>query len=67
MWGSYGGTIRLALQKLQKRAARIVTNSRYDAPADAFIQKLTWSNIAEIIKREIATIAYKSLNGLAPT
>ena len=44
-----------------------VTNSSYDAPADALIQRLKWPNIAEIIKREVATIVYKSLNGLAPT
>ena len=67
VWGSCGESSRLTLQKLQNRAARIVTNSSYDAPADALIQQLKWPNIAEIIKRETATIVYKSLNGLAPT
>ena len=67
VWGSCGESRRLTLQKLQNRAARIVTNSSYDAPADALIQQLKWPNIAEIIKRETATIVYKSLNGLAPT
>ena len=67
VWGSCGESRRFTLQKLQNRAARIVTNSSYDAPADALTQKLKWPNIAEIIKREIATIVYKSLNGLAPT
>ena len=46
---------------------RIVTNSSYDAPADALIQRLNWPDIAEIIKRETATTVYKSLNGLVPT
>ena len=67
VWGSCGESRRLTLQKLQNRAARIVTNSSYDAPADALIQQLKWPNIAEIIKRETATIVYKSLNGFAPT
>ena len=67
VWGSCGESRRLTLQKLQNRAAKIVTNSSYDAPADALIQQLKWPNIAEIIKRETATIVYKSLNGLAPT
>ena len=67
VWGSCGESRRLTLQKLQNRAARIVTNSSYDAPAGALIQQLKWPNIAEIIKRETATIVYKSLNGLAPT
>ena len=65
VWGSCGESRRLTLQKLQNRAARIVTNSSYDAPADALIQQLKWPNIAEIIKRETATIVYKYLNGLA--
>ena len=67
VWGSCGESRRLTLQKLQNRAARIVTNSSYDAPADALIQRLNWPDIAEIIKRETATIVYKSLNGLVPT
>ena len=67
VWGSCGESRRLTLPKLRNRAARVVTNSSYDAPADALIQRLKWSNIAEIIKRETAMIVYKSLNGLAPT
>ena len=35
---------------LQHRAARIVTNSSYDAPVDALIQKLKWPAMTEIIK-----------------
>ena len=56
----------LTLQKLPSHAARIVTNSSYDAPADAQIKKLNWPTISEIIKRETATITYKSLNCLVP-
>ena len=66
MWGSYGETRLLTLQKLQNRAARIVTNSRYDGLADALIEKLNWPTISEIIKRETMTMVYKSLNGLIP-
>ena len=65
--GSCGESRRLARQKLQNRAARIVTNSSYDASADALIQRLKWPNIAEIINRETVMIVYKSLNGLALT
>ena len=50
VWGSCGESRRLILQKLQNRAARIVTNSSYYAPADVLIQRLNWPNIAEIIK-----------------
>ena len=44
LW-SYEKTRLLTLQKLQNRAARIVTNSSYDTSADAQIQKLNWPTI----------------------
>ena len=65
LW-SYEKTRLLTLQKLQNRAARIVTNSSYDTSADAQIQKLNWPTIAEIIKRETVTMVYKSSNGFIP-
>ena len=52
--------------EVTNRAARIVTNSSYVASADALIDKLNWPTISEIIKRETATMVYKSLNGLVP-
>ena len=52
--------------EVTNRAARIVTNSSYDAGADALIEKLNWPTISEIIKRETTTMVYKSLNGLVP-
>ena len=64
--GICGETRLLTTQKLQNRAARIVTNRSSDVPADALIQKLNWPTIAEIIKRETATMVYKSLNSLVP-
>ena len=66
VWGSCGETRLLTLQKLQNRAARIVTNSSYVAPADELIEKLNWPTISEIIKRDTVTMVYKSLNGLVP-
>ena len=64
--GAVGETRLLTLQKLQNRAARIVTNSSYVAPADELIEKLNWPTISEINKRDTVTMVYKSLNGLVP-
>ena len=64
--GDLCGNQASTLQKLQNRAAIIVTNSSYDARADAVIEKLSWPTISEIIKRETTTMVYKSLNGLVP-
>ena len=38
VWGACGGTRLQVLQKLQNRAARIVTNSSYDSSASALIK-----------------------------
>ena len=55
------------LQKLQNRAARIVANSSYDAPAANLIKELKWPTVHDMIKQETTTIVFKSISGLAPT
>ena len=54
------------LQKIQNRAARIVTSSPYDASAAPIIQNLGWLTISNLVRKETATLTYKSLNLLAP-
>ena len=54
------------LQKLQNRAARIITNSRCDASSNNFIKQLGWRKIDEVIQYEARVMVYKSVNGLAP-
>ena len=65
VWGCAGSTEINQLQKLQKRAARIVTNSSYDAPSKPLIEELGWKTIQELIQNESETMVFKSLNGLA--
>ena len=67
VWGSRGTTAINELQKLQNRAVRIVTNSRYDASAKPIIKKLGWLTVSEIIRMETLSMVYKSINDLAPT
>ena len=50
----------MGLAKIQNRAARIVTSSPYDASAAPIIESLGWSTISDIIRKETATLAYKS-------
>ena len=66
VWGACGGTRLQVLQKLQNRAASIVTNSSYDSSASALIKTLNWPTVADIIKVETACMVYKSINDLAP-
>ena len=66
VWGCAGTTEINRLQKLQNRAARIVTNSSFDTPSNKLIEKLGWKTINELIDIESKTIVFKSLNELAP-
>ena len=67
VWGSCGESRLLMLQKLQNRAARMVTNSSYDAAAANLIKELKWPTVHDMIKQETTTIVFKSISGLAPT
>ena len=65
VWGCAGSTEINQLQKLQNRAARIVTNSSFDAPSSPLIKSLGWKTIHELILNESQTMVFKSLHGLA--
>ena len=77
LWSPTSGTAALfgervglpkknGLQKFQKRAARIVNNSKIDASSRPLIERLGWKTIDELIAEESKTFVYKSLHGLAP-
>ena len=54
VWGVCGITAPDKLQKLQNRAARIVTNSpSYNASAFPIIRKLGWQTVNDLIVNEI--------------
>ena len=65
-WGCCGFTEINQLQKLQNRAARIVTNSSFDTPSRPLIERLGWKTIEQLISYESKTMVFKSLNDLAP-
>ena len=66
VWGCCGKTLASKLQKLQNRAARILTYSNYDANADNLIKKLGWIKLDFQRTIHKAVMVYKSLNGLTP-
>ena len=66
VWGCAGSTEIKQLQKLQNRAARIITNRSFDTPSRPLIVELGWKTIEELIGNESKTMVFKSLNGLAP-
>ena len=66
VWGNCSKTLSSKLQKLQNRAARILTYSSFDANADTLIEKLGWKKLNSQRQMHKAIMVYKSLNGLAP-
>ena len=66
VWGSCGASKLDVLQKLQNKAARIVTDSPFDASAAPLLQRLGWPPVQKLINKETGSMVYKSLNSLAP-
>ena len=66
VWGVCGTTSLNKLQKLQNRAARIVTNSLCRMSAPPIIRQLGWQTVKELIETETFKMVYRSINHKAP-
>ena len=65
--GNCAKTLSDKLQRLQNRAARVLTQSSYDADANQLIKKLGWDNLETRRQKLKAEMVYNSLNGLTPS
>ena len=66
VWGNCGKTSSSKLQKLQNRAARVITSSSYDVDVDSLFHKLSWKELHSQRQIQKALMVFKSLNGLVP-
>ena len=66
VWGNCGKTLFDRLQKLQNRAARVLTFSRYDADANLLFRQLNWKDLSTQFQMQKALMVCKSLNDLVP-
>ena len=77
IWGNCGETFLTRLQKLQETfltrlqklqnwAARIITGSDYDTPAEPLIEQLGRKTVREWIQNDTSVMMYKSMNNMAP-
>ena len=64
--GNCGIKLAAKPQKLQSRAARALTFSKYDADASQLFENLNWKNLSTQRDIHKASLVFKSLNGLAP-
>ena len=67
LWGNFGIVLRDKIQKLQNRAARIITRDSYDVRSKDILQKLNWSDLQRRRNIQKSILMYKVLNGHAPT
>ena len=57
----------LKLQKLQNRAARIITGSSYLKRSSDVLHELQWMNLEVMRQRQKKILMFKILNSMAPT
>ena len=56
----------LWLQKLQNRAARVLTFSRYDADANRLFRQLNWKDLSTQFQIQKALMVYKLFQDIYP-
>ena len=67
LWGNIGIVLRDKLQKLQNRAARIITRDSYEVRSKDILPKLKWADLQKRRNIQKLILMYKILNGQAPT
>ena len=65
-WGCVGTTTLQKLQKLKNRAARVTTNSCFDASSELLVQELGWLTIEQLMELETVEVVYKALHNEPP-
>ena len=66
VWDGMSGCLSDKLQKLQNRAARVITQSPFDTSSNLLVAMLRWEKLSLRRKKQKALIMYKTLNELAP-
>lgn len=66
VWASMGKVLSNKVQKLQNRAARIITHSNYDIRSKDILSDLGWKDLTERRQDQLATLMFKTMNGYAP-
>ena len=66
MWGNLNKYLTARLQKLQNRAARIITRKGYDVRSADISKELRWDDLETIRKKHLAIVMYKVVNNKAP-
>ena len=66
VWGCIGNGLSQKLEKLQNRAARIITASSWDARSAPILHALKWNSLADRRAKQLKSLMFKSVNNLVP-
>jgi hypothetical protein len=66
LWDGLGDTLSDRLQKLQNRAAHVITRSSYDISSNLLLDQLKWNNLSVNRQKQKAILMYKTLSGQTP-
>jgi hypothetical protein len=66
VWGGIDQYLVDKLQKLQNRAARVITRTSYETRSTKLLSELNWDKLATRRHKQKATLMFKTRRGLAP-
>ena len=66
VWGCVGKCLGDKLQKLQNRAARIITRATYEDRSIDALYQLDWNTLEQRREKQLATTMYKVFNNRTP-
>ena len=67
VWGNINKGLADKLQKLQNRAARILTFSNYEVRSSVLLDELGWERLEYVRLKQLAVTMYKIHNDLSPS
>ena len=67
VWGNINKGLADKLQKMQNRAARILTFSNYDVRSSVLLDELGWERLEYVRLKQLAVTMYKIHNNLSPS
>ena len=66
VWDCLNGYLSDKLQKLQNRAARVITKLPFDTSSNHLLSTLDWKRLSLRRKKQKALMMYKTINNLGP-
>ena len=68
VWDNCNNSLKANLKRIQNRAARIITRTKYGSvDSEALLKRLGWFNVQQLIDFNTAVMVHKSINNTAPS